>query len=144
MKARVSKRVIYSFLALETINYVLIGVSIAGTVRRFLEHYGSSLDTIVFAIDELVDWGIYQVLMPLYFPRSKMEEEAARWQLPPDIGGNDGEPIMPDRQIRIIDNPQHTLHRKLVYASALIETQKRLHNNSPPASNFSLHFVCLS
>lgn len=85
----------------------------SGTVRRFLDHYGSSLDTIVFAIDEVVDWGIYQVLMPLYFPRSKMEEEAARWQLPSDVGGNDGEPILPDRQIRIIDNPQHTLHRKL-------------------------------
>lgn len=79
------------------------------TIRRFLERHGNALDTIVFVIDK-VDLGIYEVLMPLYFPRSKFEEDAARWQLPNDIGGPEGEPIMPDRQIRIIDNPQHALH----------------------------------
>lgn len=79
------------------------------TVRRFLEHYGSSVDTLIFVVDSS-DKGIYEVLLPLYFPRSKMEEEAARWQLPSDVGGSDGEPLLPDRQIRIIDNPQHTLH----------------------------------
>lgn len=79
------------------------------TVRRFLEHHGSSLDTVVFALENS-DLGIYEVLMPLYFPRSKYEEDAARWQLPSDLGGADGEPMLPDRQIRIIDNPQHTLH----------------------------------
>lgn len=82
-----------------------------GTVRRFLEHYGSSLDTVVFAVDSS-ETGIYEVLLPLYFPRTKVEEEASRWQLPSDIGGPNGEPMLPDRQIRIIDNPQHTLHRK--------------------------------
>lgn len=82
-----------------------------GTVRRFLEHHGSSLDTVIFALEN-TDLGIYEVFMPLYFPRSKYEEDAARWQLPTDIGGSDGEPMLPDRQIRIIDNPQHTLHRK--------------------------------
>lgn len=50
--------------------------------------------------------------MPLYFPRSEAEEESARWQLPADVGGCYGEPVMPDREIRIIDNPQHTFHRK--------------------------------
>lgn len=50
------------------------------------------------------------MLLPLYFPRSKLEEEAACWQLPSEIGGPDGEPMLPDRQIRIIDNPQHSLH----------------------------------
>lgn len=79
------------------------------TVRRFLEHHGSSLDTVIFAVDK-VDLGIYEVLLPLYFPRSKLEEDAAKYQLPMDVGGADGEPVMPDRQIRIIDNPQHTLH----------------------------------
>lgn len=58
------------------------------------------------------DYGIYEVLLPLYFPRSRHEQETARWQLPSDIGGINGEPIQQDRQIRIIDNPQHTLHRK--------------------------------
>lgn len=50
--------------------------------------------------------------MPLYFPRSEAEENSARWQLPADVGGYYGEPVMPDREIRIIDNPQHTYHRK--------------------------------
>nr|XP_023020346.1 ganglioside-induced differentiation-associated protein 2-like [Leptinotarsa decemlineata] len=79
------------------------------TVRRFLEHHGSSLETVIFVVNK-VDLGIYEVLLPLYFPRSKLEEESARYQLPEDVGGPDGEPIVPDRQIRIIDNPQHTLH----------------------------------
>ncbi|KAJ8982771.1 hypothetical protein NQ317_018183 [Molorchus minor] len=79
------------------------------TVRRFLDHHGSSLDTVIFVVDK-VDLGIYEVLLPLYFPRSMFEEEAAKYQLPGNVGGPDGEPIMPDRQIRIIDNPQHTLH----------------------------------
>jgi hypothetical protein len=88
---------------------VIIFLSDAGTVRRFLEHHGSSFDIVIFAVDN-TDLGIYEVLLPLYFPRSKFEEDAARWQLPSDIGGHDGEPMLPDRQIRIIDNPQHTLH----------------------------------
>ncbi|CAH0558831.1 unnamed protein product [Brassicogethes aeneus] len=79
------------------------------SVRRFLERHGSCLDTVIFVVDKL-DLGIYEVLLPLYFPRSKFEEDAARWQLPSEVGGPEGEPIMPDRQIRIIDNPQHTLH----------------------------------
>lgn len=85
-------------------------ISFSGTVRRFLEFYGSSLDTVIFVVDS-AEIGIYEVLLPLYFPRSKAEEEVARWQLPSDIGGPHGEPMLPDRQIRIIDNPQHTLHR---------------------------------
>ena len=84
----------------------------AGTVRRFLEHHGSSFDTVIYTVDN-TDLGIYEVLLPLYFPRSKFEEDAARWQLPADVGGYDGEPMLPDRQIRIIDNPQHTLHGEL-------------------------------
>ncbi|XP_050313453.1 protein GDAP2 homolog isoform X2 [Anthonomus grandis grandis] len=79
------------------------------TVRRFLERHGNSFHTVIFVVDK-VDLGIYEVLLPLYFPRSQQEEDAARYQLPSDIGGPEGEPIMPDRQIRIIDNPQHTLH----------------------------------
>jgi len=50
---------------------------ITGTVRRFLERHGNSLDTVIFVVDK-VDLGIYEVLLPLYFPRSKHEEEAAK------------------------------------------------------------------
>nr|CAD7397754.1 unnamed protein product [Timema cristinae] len=78
------------------------------TVRRFLDQFGSSLDTVVFVVDN-TDIGIYEVLLPLYFPRSTEEEEVALWQLPANVGGANGEPVQPDRQIRIIDNPQHSL-----------------------------------
>lgn len=53
--------------------------------------------------------GIYEVLAPLYFPRDSLEERSALWQLPKDIGGEYGEPLHPDRQIRIIRNPQHSV-----------------------------------
>ncbi|XP_046996346.1 protein GDAP2 homolog [Schistocerca americana] len=78
------------------------------TVRRFLEKHHSSLETVIFAVEN-TDLGIYEVLLPLYFPRSLQEEENALWQLPSDVGGLYGEPVYPDRQIRIIDNPQHSL-----------------------------------
>ncbi|CAG2057802.1 unnamed protein product, partial [Timema podura] len=86
------------------------------TVRRFLDQFGSSLDTVVFVVDN-TDIGIYEVLLPLYFPRSTEEEEVASWQLPSNVGGANGEPVQPDRQIRIIDNPQHSLDDESVNLS---------------------------
>lgn len=53
--------------------------------------------------------GIYEVLTPLYFPRNKLEESSALWQLPKNIGDRYGELYIPDRQIRIIRNPQHSV-----------------------------------
>lgn len=84
------------------------------TVRRFLEQQhesgGGGLETVVLVV-ESGDSGIYEVLMPLYFPRSLGEERVALLQLPSSgVGGPDGEPLFPDRQIRIIDNPQHQHH----------------------------------
>lgn len=80
-------------------------------MRRFLENQAASsaqgLETVVLVVDSC-DSGIYEVLMPLYFPRSLGEERAAILQLPSTgVGGPNGEPLFPDRQIRIIDNPQH-------------------------------------
>ncbi|XP_015908777.1 protein GDAP2 homolog [Parasteatoda tepidariorum] len=74
------------------------------TVRRFLEKYGSSFDLIVFAVED-VDVGIYELLMPLYYPRSKEEEEYALYYLPSDVGGENGEAYIPERQMRIVDRP---------------------------------------
>ncbi|XP_039290459.1 protein GDAP2 homolog isoform X2 [Nilaparvata lugens] len=83
------------------------------TVRRFLEQQiggGSGVETVVLVV-ESCDAGIYEVLLPLYFPRSVGEERMALLQLPSaGVGGPDGEPLHPDRQIRIIDNPQHQHH----------------------------------
>jgi O-acetyl-ADP-ribose deacetylase (regulator of RNase III) len=73
-------------------------------VRRFLEHYSDSIDIIVFAVED-IDIGIYELLMPLYFPRSKLEEEYALYNLPQDVGGDNGEPVIPEREIRIAAKP---------------------------------------
>ncbi|XP_075211843.1 protein GDAP2 homolog isoform X2 [Lycorma delicatula] len=88
------------------------------TIRRFLEQQENSgrkgLETIVLVVDSC-DSGIYEVLVPLYFPRSVGEERIALLQLPSSgVGGPDGEPLFPDRQIRIIDNPQHHHHESSV------------------------------
>lgn len=55
---------------------------------------------------EPIERGIYEVLAPLYFPRNSIEEKSAQRQLPKDIGGENGEPLQFDRQIRIIQNPK--------------------------------------
>jgi hypothetical protein len=44
-------------------------------------------------------------ILPLYFPRSCKEEGDMLKFLPKDIGNEDGEPIIPERQIRIMDKP---------------------------------------
>ena len=80
---------------------------IAGTIRRFLEQYGDSIESVIFVLDSK-NYGIYQVLSSLYFPRSVHEAEYSRHQLPSEIGDLiNGEPVINDRKIRIIDNPQH-------------------------------------
>lgn len=48
---------------------------------------------------------IYRQVLPLYFPRNHEEEVFAVSHLPPDLGNEDGEPVIPDRQIRILDKP---------------------------------------
>ncbi|XP_054164230.1 protein GDAP2 homolog [Oppia nitens] len=69
-------------------------------VRRFLEHYSESIELIVFAVED-IDIGFYELLMPFYFPRSEPEEEYALYYLPQDVGGDNGEPVIPEREIRI-------------------------------------------
>lgn len=73
-------------------------------VRRFLEQHMNDFDLIVFAVED-VDIGIYDHLMPLYFPRSDLEQEFACYYLPEEIGGQTGEPVIPERQIRISNQP---------------------------------------
>jgi hypothetical protein len=75
-------------------------------VRRFLEHFGDTIETVVLCVSD-ADLGIYELLLPLYFPRSREEEQYACFHLPVDVGDSFGEPVIPDRKIRIIDNPQH-------------------------------------
>lgn len=76
------------------------------TVRRFLEKYSSDIDAVVFVCGDET-YNAYNSLLPLYFPRSPQEEEESINRLPQDIGNEMGEPIIPDRQIRIMDKPFH-------------------------------------
>ncbi|XP_068145304.1 protein GDAP2 homolog isoform X2 [Drosophila tropicalis] len=77
------------------------------TIRRYLDK--CPLQVVILCVSPS-ERGIYEVLAPLYFPRDQLEERSALWQLPKDIGGEFGEPQHPDpdRQIRIIRNPQHS------------------------------------
>uniref|UniRef100_A0A023GKY6 Putative macro domain protein n=1 Tax=Amblyomma triste TaxID=251400 RepID=A0A023GKY6_AMBTT len=74
------------------------------TVRRFLEKHGDTVDLIVLAV-EGTEVGTYEQLLPLYFPRTSSEELQAQHQLPKDVGGPRGEPLLPERGIRIVDKP---------------------------------------
>jgi hypothetical protein len=49
-------------------------MALAGTVRRFLEHFGDDLDRVVLVVDSQEDESIYEAVLPLYFPRSDGEE----------------------------------------------------------------------
>ena len=48
---------------------------------------------------------VYEETLPLYFPRSPQEEKESLTKLPSDIGNEMGEPVIPERQIRIMDKP---------------------------------------
>lgn len=46
---------------------------------------------------------VYRRLTPLYFPRNEEEEHFAIKHLPADVGNENGEPVIEERQIRISD-----------------------------------------
>lgn len=48
---------------------------------------------------------MYRKLLPLYYPRSNEEERVSLPLLPADIGNVEGEPVVPERQIRITEKP---------------------------------------
>ncbi|EDO30294.1 predicted protein [Nematostella vectensis] len=79
------------------------------TVRRFLEKYGSAVDTVAFVV-EGAEAVVYAKVMPIYFPRDKLEEAHALTLMPDDIGNEEGEPIIPERQIRIVPKPPSLQH----------------------------------
>ena len=75
---------------------LLIGVVGVGTVRRFMEKFGDGIDAVVFcvrdkeslaplpanteqhdALTKMTEVEAYQRIMPLYFPRSKAEEQVS-------------------------------------------------------------------
>uniref|UniRef100_A0A8C7CBN7 Ganglioside induced differentiation associated protein 2 n=1 Tax=Oncorhynchus kisutch TaxID=8019 RepID=A0A8C7CBN7_ONCKI len=74
------------------------------TVRRFLENHGKSIEMVVFAVTDMEE-PTYRKLLPLYYPRSEEEERASLPLIPADIGNSEGEPVVPERQIRITEKP---------------------------------------
>ncbi len=55
------------------------------TIRRFFEAHASAA-AVVLAIESAADVAVYDVLLPLYFPRSDQEASAASSRLPSDLG----------------------------------------------------------
>ncbi|XP_017164516.1 ganglioside-induced differentiation-associated protein 2 [Poecilia reticulata] len=74
------------------------------TVRRFLENHGNGIDTVVFAVSDTEE-SVYKKLLSLYYPRSEEEERRCLPLIPADIGNSEGEPVVPERQIRIAEKP---------------------------------------
>ena len=66
----------------------------------------------------------YNKLLPLYFPRSPQEEEDSINRLPKDVGNELGEPVIADRQIRIMDKP--FLHRGNDYMSCILSNHGKI------------------
>eukprot|EP00299_Pterocystis_sp_00344_P011737 c5529_g1_i1.p1 GENE.c5529_g1_i1~~c5529_g1_i1.p1 ORF type:complete len:514 (+),score=106.34 c5529_g1_i1:118-1542(+) len=77
----------------------------ARTVRRFLEHHESAIDLVVFCVNHEDDMDCYTKILPLYFPRSVLEEQSLRDTLPEDIGNEHGETVSDERRIRIHSVP---------------------------------------
>ncbi|XP_076445634.1 protein GDAP2 homolog [Babylonia areolata] len=80
------------------------------TVRRFLEKFPDTLDSLLFVCNDET-YEIYRKLLPLYFPRNIKEEEDSVSKLPKDLGNEDGEPVIQERQIRIIDKPTFAAYK---------------------------------
>jgi len=71
------------------------------TVRRFLEHWGKDIETIVFCVHTVDDFKLYSRVLSMYFPRSKRDLILAKEELPRDTGNEYGETVIEERKIRI-------------------------------------------
>lgn len=67
-------------------------------IRRFLEHRRANLDKIVIYVPDTEQFNKQYYC---YFPRTKFDEEFACYNLSPSIGGANGEPVIPEREIRV-------------------------------------------
>eukprot|EP00466_Bigelowiella_natans_P009650 jgi/Bigna1/43726/e_gw1.83.15.1 len=74
------------------------------TIRRFLEKYGSKVELVVLAMDSESDLAVYSAVLPLYFPRSRGEEQNAVAELPEDVGNALGGTTIKEREVRIKSN----------------------------------------
>ena len=70
------------------------------TIRRFFEHYPTSVDVICLAVGA-GETGAYREQLARYFPRSAQEAVASEAALPRDVGNEWGELAAASRSIRI-------------------------------------------
>lgn len=71
-------------------------------IRRILEKKQHEFDRIVI----LVQTGdLYVTPFFCYFPQTSLDEEIACYKLPTSVGGPNGEPVIPEREIRIKSKP---------------------------------------
>jgi len=75
------------------------------TVRRFLEHFGTGINSVIFCFANQIDLSRYNKILPLYFPRNYDEELFSKEELPRDIGNEFGETVIEERKIKITAFP---------------------------------------
>lgn len=76
------------------------------TLRRILEKKRHEFDRIVLHISQPDAKRTYPLPFRCYFPRTRLDEEIACYMIEPDsLGGPNGEPVIPERQIRIKSKP---------------------------------------
>lgn len=67
-------------------------------LRRFLERKSADIDKIILYVNDCEQFNSH---FYCYFPRTKHDEEFACYNLGHDIGGSNGEPVIPEREIRV-------------------------------------------
>jgi len=102
------------------------------TVRRFLEKWGSDIDTIVFAMYNTEDHELYQDVLRYYFPRNNKDLLHTITKFPEDIKDTNefGAKIIKEREIRINAfpngrSPEDNPLNKPVSERALISTRPK-------------------
>jgi transposase InsO family protein len=50
-------------------------------VRRYLEHYPDHFDRVVLCVDSAQDMAVYELVLPLYFPRNTKEQQQSQQHL---------------------------------------------------------------
>lgn len=75
-------------------------------LRRILERRGHEFDKLILLMIDQTELDIYSTYFRCYFPQSQQDELFACHVLEPNmIGGANGEPVNPEREIRIKSKP---------------------------------------
>jgi len=81
-------------------------------LRKLFERKGNEFDRIVLHVDSDEALKVYSRLFRCYFPQTKFDEELACFLIGPNsLGGPNGEPLIPERQIRIKSKPTQCLDK---------------------------------